>query len=217
MAAVRVLAVADEVVEALYGPRLASIAPGLVVACGDLPFEYLEYIVTMTNVPLVYVLGNHDPELARAPVAGQLAPLSWVTEHRTQGPSGCLSAEGRLVEAAGLTIAGLGGSIRYSRGPNQYTQGQMWRRAGALVRRRALRVGRRRPVDIVISHAAPVGAGDGPDPAHQGVEALNWLIERWSPRLLVHGHVHPYGARRTDHVVGTTKVVNAVGYRALEV
>lgn len=32
----------------------------LVISCGDLPLGYLEYIVTMFNVPCYYVTGNHD-------------------------------------------------------------------------------------------------------------------------------------------------------------
>ena len=212
------LAVADEVTETLYGPRLGELRPDVIVSCGDLPFDFLEYLVTMTNVPLLYVLGNHDPDISRRPADDAWAPgapFGWMERDRAQGPPGCTNVDGRVVEAAGLRIAGLGGSIRYSEGPNQYTQAQMRRRAHALDRRRGLV--RRPPVDIVVSHAPPQGAGDGDDPAHRGVEALNWLIERWSPRLLIHGHLHPYGAPARDRRLGDTTVVNAVAHRLLEV
>ncbi|MGH3452683.1 MAG: metallophosphoesterase, partial [Haloechinothrix sp.] len=64
----RVLAVADEVNEALFVPdNLTRAAPDLVVSCGDLPFDYLEYLVTVLNVPLLYVPGNHDPDLIHRP------------------------------------------------------------------------------------------------------------------------------------------------------
>ena len=32
----------------------------LILSCGDLAPEYLEFLVTMTGVPLLYVRGNHD-------------------------------------------------------------------------------------------------------------------------------------------------------------
>src|SRR6202162_4580231 len=41
----KIFAVADEVDEATFGDKLDSIRPDLVVSCGDLPFDYLEYIV----------------------------------------------------------------------------------------------------------------------------------------------------------------------------
>ncbi|MBQ1385403.1 MAG: metallophosphoesterase, partial [Erysipelotrichales bacterium] len=32
----------------------------VIVSCGDLDPRYLEFLETMTNVPLLYVRGNHD-------------------------------------------------------------------------------------------------------------------------------------------------------------
>ena len=219
----RVLAIADEVSEALYGSRLARLAPELVIACGDLPFDYLEYVVTMTNVPLLFVPGNHDPDLSRPArrAHSQRARTRTLTfqaewEDPELGPRGCVNLDGRVVRAVGLTVAGLGGSLRYRPGPNQYTQAQMHRRAMALDLRRRCSPGRQR-VDILVSHAAPFGAGDADDVAHAGVKALNMLVQRWSPKLLIHGHVHPYGRRVYDLHLGSTTVVNAVGYRSLEV
>src|SRR6266508_365807 len=59
----RILAVADEVDESLGGEALAQLRPDLMLSAGDLPFDYLEYLVTVLNVPLLYVPGNHDPSL----------------------------------------------------------------------------------------------------------------------------------------------------------
>jgi len=41
----------------------------LVLSCGDLPYYYLEYIVSMLNVPLLYVHGNHDAPPEYQPLA----------------------------------------------------------------------------------------------------------------------------------------------------
>jgi len=59
----RILAVADEVEESLGREALVRLRPDLVLSAGDLPFDYLEYLVTALNVPLLYVPGNHDPSL----------------------------------------------------------------------------------------------------------------------------------------------------------
>ena len=52
---------------------------------------------------------------------------------------------------------------------------------------------------------------------HQASRALLQLVERLSPKLLVHGHIHPYGKAKPDRRLGTTTVVNAVPFRLLEV
>ena len=51
----RILAISDEVDDALYGDKLYALRPDLIVACGDLPFEYLENLVSRTDVPLLFM------------------------------------------------------------------------------------------------------------------------------------------------------------------
>lgn len=71
---------ADEVDEFLYGDKLQTLRPDLVVSCGDLPSDYLEYLVSSLNVPLVYVPGNHDPSLRPADTTWaplQQEPWAW--------------------------------------------------------------------------------------------------------------------------------------------
>ena len=63
---VRVLAIADEVSDALWGPKSAALAPDLVIAAGDLPWDYLEYLASSLDRPVVFVPGNHDPGVSRA-------------------------------------------------------------------------------------------------------------------------------------------------------
>ena len=217
---VRVLAIADEVNEALYTPEnLKRAAPDIVVSCGDLPFDYLEYLVTILNVPLLYVPGNHDPDLDRRPEIDQglaLAPIDLGAERPNRpapGPEGCTNVDRRVERAGGLRVGGLGGSLRYRDGPNQYTQRQMRRRA----RRLARRARRRGGLDILLTHAPPFGVGDEEDPAHRGFAAFHWLAGRLRPKLLVHGHIHPYGQERLDRRLEEALVVNAVPSRIVEV
>ncbi len=215
----RILAVADEVDESLGGEALAQLRPDLVLSAGDLPFDYLEYLVTVLNVPLLYVPGNHDPELRERREELAWPPSVELKDTRDPvGPLGCTNVDGRIEDVAGIRVAGLGGSVRYREGPNEYTQKEMRGRARWLRRRAAVRgVHGRRGVDVLLTHAPPLGVGDEDDPAHQGFEAFMQLVERLSPKLLVHGHVHPYGQARPDRLLGTTTVVNAVPFRLLEV
>jgi hypothetical protein len=221
-----VLAVSDEVDEALYADLRPVRAAELVVGCGDLPFDYLGYLMNRLDVPLVFVPGNHDPDVSgyRSSRAG--LTLRAGMPARAPWPEGALSADGQIVEAAGLSFAGLGGCRRYGEGPNQYSDRQFARRARALRRRAWWRgspwaartpCGRGRGVDVLLTHAPPRGVGDGADRAHQGFPALHGVVEALQPALLLHGHVLPYDAVNPDHDMGATTVRNVTGWHLIDI
>jgi calcineurin-like phosphoesterase family protein len=213
---VRVLAVSDEVDEALrvdIGPvRDAE----LVLACGDLPFDYLRYLMDALDVPLVFVPGNHDPDVSgyRESRAGVM--LRAGLPDTAPWPPGAVNADGRVVEVCGLRIAGLGGCVRYGDGPNQYSERQQARRARRLARQVRWRPGSR-PVDVLITHAPPRDCGDADDLPHRGFVSLHRLVARLRPRLLLHGHVHPHGADAPDRTLAGTTVRNVVGRRTIDI
>jgi hypothetical protein len=220
----RILAIADIVDESIGPASIASIRPSLVVSCGDLPADYLEYVVTIANVPLLWVPGNHDPDHRGRPEAttplvlpGQMQPVGWgFWEDASAGPPGCTAIDGEVVQEAGLLVGGLGGSIRYREGPNQYTQSEMRRRALRLELKTRLRHPRRR-LDVLVTHSPPLGVGDADDPAHRGFASLHRLAKKLSPKVLLHGHVHPHAGAPPERLVGHTRVVNAAPRRVIEV
>jgi Icc-related predicted phosphoesterase len=123
-----------------------------------------------------------------------------------------VNADGQVVEAAGLRIAGLGGSIRYNEGPNQWTERQQARRAARLVR-----AAHRHPVDVLLTHSPPRAVGDREDPPHRGFECLHMVVDQLRPKVMVHGHIHPHGQPVPDRELGETRVLNTVGYRILDI
>ncbi len=207
----KILTISDKVVDSIYSlsirERFGDV--DLVLSCGDLPFYYLEFIVSMLNVPLYYVFGNHD----------------WGLEHTSAGrtktsPGGCVNLDGRVVEEKGLLIAGLEGSMKYNRwGRHQYTEAEMrakvWRMAPRLL---ANKVRRGRYVDILITHAPPYGVHDGQDLCHTGFKAFLTFMERFKPKYLIHGHQHlHYNSKEPVFTAyGATTVVNAYGYRVIK-
>lgn len=205
----KILAVTDETVERLY-PLAASghfADVGLVLSCGDLPYSYLEYLVTVLGVPLCYVPGNHDPNYD---------PL-----HEDTRAEGCENLDGHIVHLHGLTIAGLGGSPRYHpRGVNQYTQSEMRFRAWGLIPSLLWnRLRYRRGLDILITHSPPFGIHDEDTLAHRGLRAINWLIHWAKPRYHLHGHVHFHRHNLTpcNTLVGVTQVINVYPYQVIEI
>lgn len=214
MRVLRILAVSDEVDETFYGERLPEVRPDLVISCGDLPFDYLEYLVSRLDVPLFYVPGNHDPSL-------RLPDMTWMPlgkELPIPGPEGAINIDGKVVEVRGLRIAGLGGSLRYKPGPNQYTQAEMGRRALALdVRLRLRRVRRGRKLDILVTHAPPFGLAEAKDATHVGFAAFVRLIRLFRPLVTLHGHVHPYGRTMPERRLDSTRIINVIPSRIVEV
>ncbi len=213
----RVLTVSDEVVEALWTDQVRRHSVDLVLAAGDLPFDYLEYLADALERPCVLVPGNHDADLGGYSRSHGMwtrggFPARW------PGPQGWVDSDGRVVDVAGLRIAGLGGSIRYSAGPNQWTERQQARRVKSLVRatkRRYRRDGR--GVDVLLTHSPPRGVGDAEDPPHQGFSCLHEAVHQLRPAVLLHGHIHPHGQDLPEQRLNGTRVINTVGYRILEI
>jgi calcineurin-like phosphoesterase family protein len=213
----RVLAVADEVVEQLWTEQVRRHEVDLIVAAGDLPFDYLEFLSSALDRPCVFVPGNHDTDLGGySNVRGLWTkagiPASW------PGPAGGVNADQRVVDVAGLRIAGLGGSIRYNAGPNQWTERQQARRMRRVTRLanwRKLRDGR--GVDVLLTHSPPRDCGDEPDAPHRGFACLRHGVDRLRPPLMLHGHIHPHGGVKPDRHLGDTRVVNVVGYKILDI
>lgn len=200
---VTTLVIADEVASNLTSTVLRDLAPQLVLSAGDLPWDYVEWVASTVNCPMVYVPGNHDPEIREDPSDLFHGPR----------PLGVLHADQQVIDAAGLRIAGLGGCVRYRPGPHQYSQRQYAGRAARLLRR-ARRGG---PVDVLLTHAPPKSLGDGDDKPHEGIEALHRVLDRLQPTWHLHGHIHPYGMQMPDRQVGPTTIRNVIPWRVLDI
>lgn len=161
----------------------------LIISCGDLNPHYLSFVETFSNVPLLYVHGNHDEKYADTP------------------PDGCFSIEDDIYVVNGVRILGLGGSMRYRPGAHQYTNAQMQRR----IRRLKLKIWRAGGFDILVTHAPAEHFHDGTDVCHQGFSAFRPLIEQYHPKFFIHGHVHMnYGTKSPRlSLLEDTVVINA--------
>ena len=68
----RILLVADEPCKSYWDYYDESKLKGidLILSAGDLPPEYLSFLVTFANCPLLYVHGNHDAKYQEKPPEG---------------------------------------------------------------------------------------------------------------------------------------------------
>jgi len=205
---VKALVVTDKVVDAIYSPLISERFNDIdmVLACGDLPFSYMEFIVSSLNLPSFFVHGNHD-----------------CTEHTAggcvlYGPGGWVDLDRRTVRSNGLILGGLEGCMRYNAsGRHQYTETQMvlrtWRMVPSLLLNRALHG---RYIDVLITHSPPKGIHDGTDRAHRGFKVFLSFMERFRPRYLLHGHTHLYGRGEWQSQHLDTQVINVFPYRVIE-
>ncbi len=205
----KILAVSDQVQERIY--TLASSGHfkevELVIGCGDMPYAYLEYLVTMLNVQMFYVPGNHDPQ--------------YDLRNADSCAEGGINLDLKIVRHNKFLIGGFGGSVRYRPdGTNQYTQSDAYSRAILMLPRLLLNhLQYGRALDILISHSPPFGIHDDSDPAHNGLKALNWLLRIARPRYHFHGHIHLY-KRNLENIetnFGLTKIINVYPYKTIEV
>ncbi len=196
----KILLLADEEVSRFYDyykPGMFD-AYDVIVACGDLHREYLEFIVTMSGKPLLYVHGNHDDSYEKNP------------------PGGCFCIEDQIFVYKGVRFMGLGGSMRYRNdGINMYSEKEMSRR----IRKLRWKLRWHKGVDVVVTHAPPHGFGDMDDLPHRGFKSFVKLIDQYNPAFLVHGHIHGnYGIMMPKaQEYKDTLIVNAWQYAEIEV
>lgn len=206
----KILALSDEVVDFIYSQQVRERFGDvdLVFGCGDLPFYYLEFVVTVLNKPVYFVPGNHD------------ARSQYMSDGRiVSSAEGCINLDQKVAFEGDLILAGLGGSIRYRPdGVHQYTDVEMSARIARLAPRLWLnRLRHGRFLDVLITHAPPLGIHDGSDLAHTGFQSLLGFIKNFRPRYLLHGHSHVYRSGEiTRTQIGPTEVLNVYPYRVIE-
>ena len=168
----------------------------LILSCGDVKPQYLSFLATFAHCQVLYVHGNHDDR------------------YRQDPPLGCICVDGQLYEYQGVRILGLGGSMRYKPGDNQYTERQMAMRALRL----AHKIMRKKGFDILLTHAPGRDMVACNDLAHMGFQTFNRLLDKYRPALFLHGHTHlNYGHNiPRESSYGDTRVVNGYERYLLE-
>lgn len=188
----RILAVADEESKYYYD----YYQPGrldefdLILACGDLHRSYLEFLVTLSHCPVLYVHGNHDDSLDKDP------------------PEGCICIEDQIYVYQGVRILGLGGSYRYREdGSHMYTELQMKNRIWRLF----FHLRRNKGFDILMTHAPAYHINDFDNLSHRGFECFVELLDKYKPKYFIHGHIHKNYGMKIPRITqyGETTIINA--------
>jgi Icc-related predicted phosphoesterase len=220
----KILCVSDQIDPLIYSntikKRFGDV--DLVLGAGDLPLDYLEFIISSLNKPLLFVFGNHHAEDMKyfGGGGGTLGSLySWDEPDRRSRGSGATHIGSRVCYESGLIIAGLGGSMRYNRGENQFTNFEMSLEILKLLPGLLFnRIFRGRFLDILLTHAPPEGIHDREDRCHQGFKPFLAFMRIFKPKYLIHGHIHLYDLsdiRATSYL--KTRVINAYGHYVIDI
>jgi len=206
----KILSLSDIELGIVYSPQIVDRFGDvdLVISCGDLPYYYLEYVISMLDVPLYFVRGNHASQVEYTAAGTRSSPWGAIDLHNCGAR-----------HASGLLLAGVEGSVRYNNGPYQYTQEEMWWNVFSLVPRllrNKTRFGRY--LDVFVTHAPPWKIHDSEDLPHQGIKAFRWLLNVFKPSLHLHGHIHVYAPNTlVESVFGETRVLNTYGHKVVDV
>ncbi len=168
-----------------------------VIACGDLPPEYLIRLRNIYDAPLYYILGNHD------------------IRHEQTPPVGCIPLNRRIMRLGHYRIVGFSGCRWYNGGVYQYTEKEMRR----FVKKMRFSFWYRGKPDIIVTHAPPRFLGDQEDLPHRGFRIFRWLIDTYKPRYFIHGHIHRHFDEDSERILtyNETTIINSFGSYVLEI
>ena len=213
----KILCISDQIDPQVYSPGIKDRFSGvdLVLCAGDLPLNYLDFIISSLNKPLLFIFGNHHTEEMRH--YKKLAGISLLQQEKEKYEfPGCGAVHiGTKIKTEGdFIIAGLGGSMRYNNGSNQFTDFEMYVEITKLLPQLLWnRIVHGRYVDILLTHAPPRGIHDKNDRCHLGFKAYLWFMKVFKPKYLVHGHTHLYDMCETRCTKWeNTMIINAYSH-----
>jgi Icc-related predicted phosphoesterase len=216
---VKILCISDQIDPLVYSSSIKDRFGDvdLVLGAGDLPLDYLDFIVSSLNKPLLFVFGNHDLKHFHYYYQKSKDPSFFIEGDLALG-GGTTHMGSKVKREGGLILAGLGGSMRYNRGENQFTEsGMRWEVFKLIPRLLFNRIFRGRWLDILLTHAAPLGIHDKEDPCHRGFKVFLWFMRTFKPKYLIHGHIHLYdlSAVRTTRYFDT-RIINAYSHYIID-
>ena len=228
----KILCVSDYVDPLIYNQEVKKIFPDIdaILCAGDLPMDYVDFIVSVFNKPTFFIFGNHNlkefhfyHKNAREATPQSLSEDRAFNTHahgakylgfKTTIEPGLSFTDPKTGKKTPLLIAGASGSLKYNNGLNQYSDFKMKLLLLKMVPRLILnKLKYGRYLDIFLTHASPRHIHDHEDPCHRGFECFNWFIQKFHPTYLIHGHIHLYDMREERiGKYGSTTIINAYAH-----
>ena len=231
----KILCLSDYVDPLIYNQNVREVFSDvdLILCAGDLPLDYIDFVVTMLNKPTYFVFGNHNlndfgyyhKNAGNIPGSDHaefnkatFGHGGTYTGFKVLSDKSFVITDKQTGKKRPLLIAGVSGSLMYNKGLNQYTEQQMKRKLRLMIPSLIInKIKYGRYLDILLTHASPRHIHDKEDPCHKGFECFNWFIQKFKPAYMIHGHIHLYDAREERITkTGETTVVNAYAHWIIE-
>lgn len=232
----KILCVSDEIDPFIYNSAVKQVFGDVdaVLCAGDLPMDYIDFIVSTLNKPTYFVFGNHnlkeykyyhkDKASSTVSYANSIQAAAMhghgavYAGFKTFVDKGLVITDPKTKKRRPLLIAGISGCMDYNHGLCQYTEFNMKMKLLKFAPRllfNKIRYGKY--LDILLTHAAPRHIHDKDDLCHKGFECFVKFLKKYSPTYMVHGHIHLYdqNEERVGVYHGTT-VVNAYSHHIIE-
>jgi len=214
----KILCISDQIDPQVYSPQIKERFRDidLILSAGDLPLDYLDFIISSLNKPLFFVFGNHHTEeMHNYKKPWNILMLQEVREYLG---CGAIYLGSKVKKEGNFIVAGFGGSMRYNDGPNQFTNSEMNIELLKIIPRLLWnRIVHGRFLDVLLTHAPPEGIHDKNDKCHMGFKSFLWFMKLFKPKYLVHGHIHLYDLndiRATKW--NDTTIVNAYNHYVID-
>jgi uncharacterized protein len=217
----RILCIADHIDPIIYSQSLKDRFKNidLVLSAGDLPMDYLGFIASNLNKPILFVFGNHNLKkysfFRYGEVSGAQNQSTWWQKYNRYGST---YIGDKIVRRKSILVAGFGGAMNYNRGENQYSDFQMYLKIIKKIPRLLInRLFFGRYIDVLLTHAPPRDINDRKDPCHRGFKSFRWFIRVFKPKYHIHGHIHLYNLNETrKQIYFETEVINAYNHVVVE-
>ncbi|MCK5198346.1 MAG: metallophosphoesterase [Spirochaetales bacterium] len=223
MTRLRILCISDKIDPLIYSSNIKNRFNDidLVLSAGDLELKYYGFIVSSLNKPLLFVFGNHNLKCMhryrhkndRYDVEKQGIITGFPPSY------GSIYLGDRVKNIKSLLLAGLGGSMKYNNGPNQFSEFEMVLKIFKILPKLFFnRIFYGRWLDILLTHAPPRGLGDKEDRCHQGFKVFRTFLKYFKPRYLLHGHIHLYDINAPREIqFMETRIINIYEHQIIDI
>ncbi|MDD5645447.1 MAG: metallophosphoesterase [bacterium] len=196
----------------------------LLISCGDLRHDYLNFLADALNIELLYVLGNHDLYQKRSASQQHKTASYGITPFYPKKGFPGNNINGKIIQCDKCAITGFEGSRWYNGQGIQYYEKEMLSAVRKTVKKIHLRkiigkISRRKRMPLFVASHAPVqGIHDLDDQCHRGFSCFKKFIDKTQPVLWMHGHIHqPSLIKNQISAYKNTVIVNVCEYRFISV
>ncbi len=221
----KLLCISDQINPLIYSKNLKEKYGDidLVISAGDLPMEYLDFIQSSLERPVLFVFGGHSLKALthyHPEMSDKKTDASTKFKKNNKFKSEKADYIGFKARKIGeLLIAGISGTKKQKDGKNEFSETQMRKKLFMLSFRLILnKLKYGRCLDILVSHTPPVINDETPDFEKKGYKCFALFLKIFKPKYMLHGSIHLHTDSKSRFFdFNKTRIINVYDKYILEV